>query len=190
MAGGAGSYGRAEADFYATPPEATRALCGWLVAQGLTRPGTVVWEPACGDGAMSRVLEAQGLRVVSTDVRATGYGRVCDFLATAPREDGRCLPIITNPPFCLAEQFIRHAVAVNAPWFALLLKAQYWSAATRLKLHADCPPAAALPLTWRLAFCPERGASPPMDVAWFFWSRETRPFIYQPLRRPAQEPTA
>jgi hypothetical protein len=42
-----------------------------------------IWEPACGDGAMSRELAAAGHTVISTDLVDRGYGeadeppRVC-----------------------------------------------------------------------------------------------------------------
>jgi len=34
-----------------------------------------IWEPACGDGAISRVLEAAGYQVISTDLIDRGYGQ-------------------------------------------------------------------------------------------------------------------
>ncbi len=46
-------------DFYATPPEATPAL---LSVEQFDGP---IWEPACGDGAISRQLIATGHDVVS-----------------------------------------------------------------------------------------------------------------------------
>ena len=43
---------RPETDFYPTPPEATRAL---LDVESFY---DTVWEPACGDGAISKELVA------------------------------------------------------------------------------------------------------------------------------------
>ena len=57
------------ADFYPTPPWATRALLAHETFIGN------VWEPACGDGAMSRVLADAGLRVESSDVNDYGFDR-------------------------------------------------------------------------------------------------------------------
>ena len=62
---------RNAADFYATPPECTIALLNcfeWLFR------GRRIWEPACGDGAISKVLEERNFRVVSTDLHDRGYG--------------------------------------------------------------------------------------------------------------------
>jgi len=41
---------RAAFEFYPTPPEATRALLSVESFEG------DIWEPACGDGAISKVL--------------------------------------------------------------------------------------------------------------------------------------
>jgi hypothetical protein len=44
---------RRELDFYPTPPEVTHSLMGFL---GLSKD-IIIYEPACGDGAMVDVLE-------------------------------------------------------------------------------------------------------------------------------------
>ena len=63
------------ADFHQTPRIATESL---LAVETFTGP---IWEPACGLGAISSVLEEHGHDVVSTDLVERGYGtgRV-DFL--------------------------------------------------------------------------------------------------------------
>jgi hypothetical protein len=67
---------RADHDFYPTPPEAVRALLSVEQFDG------TIWEPACGDGAISRELEAHGHNVVSTDLIDRGYGQSgSDFLS-------------------------------------------------------------------------------------------------------------
>src|SRR5215472_18606376 len=53
---------RARDDFYPTPPEGT-----WALLSAIRFAGTI-WEPACGDGSISRVLEAAGHKVTSTDL--------------------------------------------------------------------------------------------------------------------------
>ena len=82
---------RAAHDFYPTPPEATRALLSVEVFHG------TVWEPACGDGAIAKVLHAEGYDVVSTDLIDRGYGTGnIDFLQ---EKQPRARNIITNPPY-------------------------------------------------------------------------------------------
>lgn len=166
-------------DFYPTPPDATVALLDFL-APFLS--GGRVWEPACGDGAMSRVLEARGFDVVSSDIRHTGYGiGGQDFLTCQPFA---CEAIITNPPFNVSAEFIERATSL-APLSAMLLKSQYWHAVKRLALFEKSPPAWVLPLTWRPDFLNgERGGSPTMECIWVVWLQGVTDTRYFPLRRP------
>ena len=91
--------------------------------------------------------------------------------------------IITNPPFSLAEQFIRKAVA-EAPVVAMLLKATYFHAGSRVALFRECPPTAVLAMAWRPAMCPERGKSPIMDFIWAVWIKGVRGTEYCVLPKP------
>lgn len=186
ISGGNSATGRRQSDFYPTPPEATIALVQFLRLEH----GTVVWEPAFGEGDMGQALGACGLTVYGTDIRA---GQ--DFLVR-DHPDGIDAPfnwIITNPPFSLAEEFIRHAAKIGKP-FAMLLKSQYWHAAKRARLFREIPPSYVLPLTWRPDFLfkehgDKKGASPLMDVMWCVWlTPRTRSAqtVYQPLEKPRE----
>jgi hypothetical protein len=173
---------RKPADFYPTPVDATWSLLPYIARS--VRGGSWVWEPACGDGAMSRVLTRWGYRVHSTDLREdTGFGEGgVDYLTEPPSR--RFSAIITNPPFSAARAFIEKAVT-EAPVVAMLLKSQYWHAAKRQDLFNEYPPAAIHPLTWRPSFLEkERGNSPLMDVMWCVWNRDHwGQTIYQPIDR-------
>lgn len=99
------SPNRAAWDFYPTPPEATKAL---LSVEDFS--GGSVWEPACGDGAIAKVLEDAGLTVAATDLINRGYGQAgFDFL-TGTGVMGK--HIVTNPPYGrgLADAFVRQAL--------------------------------------------------------------------------------
>lgn len=69
-----------------------------------------VWECACGSGALVRVLEAAGIKVIATDVArlCAGEGGI-DFLGTAR---ARARIILTNGPFAKqgSERFFAHAM--------------------------------------------------------------------------------
>lgn len=94
-------------DFYTTPPEATRALLSVETFDGS------IWEPACGDGRISRVLKNGGHTVVSTDLINRGYGIAgIDFLKET---DARATHIVTNPPYGsgLADKFIGKALVLT-----------------------------------------------------------------------------
>ena len=163
MIGGASNqHGRNSADFYATPPECTAVL---LENYGSMFDKGRVWEPACGDGAISKVLEANGLDVVSTDLYDRGYGKGGMNFMTS---DCTCGSIITNPPFNLAAQFIERAAEKEVP-FAMLLKATYWHAAKRNELFNRTRPLAVMAMSWRPAMSPERGKSGTMDFIWTVW---------------------
>ena len=115
---------------------------------------------------MANVLAGYGHDVFASDLRETGYG--CggvDFLET--KRD--CAAIITNPPFNISEDFIRHAIP-QARLVAMVLKSQYWHAKKRAALFGEFPPAYVLPLTWRPDFMGgERGGAPTMEVHWTVW---------------------
>jgi hypothetical protein len=96
-------------DFYQTPPEAVSAL---LKTGELT--SKVIWEPACGAGAISQPLGVAGYHVVSTDKYDQGFGTTgeqWDFLAVGPQLDWTSSAIIvTNPPFKHADAFVLRAL--------------------------------------------------------------------------------
>ncbi len=102
--GGRLSPFRAPYEFYPTPPEATRALLSAETFDG------GIWEPACGKGAISKVLEAAGYDVTSTDLVDHGYGRHgFNFL---DQRLPRAKHIVTNPPYGkgLADAFVSKAL--------------------------------------------------------------------------------
>ena len=81
---------REENDFYPTPEKATQSLLNLQKFEGN------IWECACGDGAMSKVMIKNGYDVYSSDLIDRGYGETgIDFLKTNKVFDN----IVTNPPF-------------------------------------------------------------------------------------------
>lgn len=177
LVGAAGSRKRSPTDFYPTPPDVTAALLDFLALE----KGTTIWEPACGQGHMVRVMEGYGYCTVATDI-SSGI----DFLTEPLRP---CDWIITNPPFSQSEEFVWRCIEHGKP-FALLLKSQYWHARRRLDLIEQYPPTYILPLTWRpdFLFCErdrgEKRAAPLMDVMWCVWQKPVGYSIYRPMRRP------
>lgn len=173
---------RKPADLYPTPVDGTESLIPALKAMKRLNgePIKRIWEPACGDGRLARVLEWHGFEVFSTDIReypGYGYGGL-DFLCDHPKSKwgwdiGEIDAIVTNPPFSLAEEFIRRALAFT-PNVAMLLKQTYWNVGGRSQgLWLDHMPDLELKLTWRLAFlASERGNSPLMDCMWNIWSAD------------------
>jgi len=164
-------------DFYPTPPDVTEVLISFLKKSGMYSKVYKCWEPACGTGEMSAVLEKY------FDVHSTDISKGVDYLRTGP---SGCDILITNPPFNLSEQFIRKAASEDYIVFAMLLKSQYWHAKKRLKLFHKIKPDFILPLTWRPDFYNgERGGSPTMEVCWNIWTKYHRRenTIYLPIGR-------
>lgn len=97
---------RAANDFYATPEEVTELfLLNFRNLPELKK----VWEPACGQGHLSKVLKSYIPNVKSTDLIDRGYGKVLDFLTYKKPFKGS---IITNPPFSHILEFTEHALNI------------------------------------------------------------------------------
>jgi hypothetical protein len=116
-------------EFYATPRSAIDQLLG------LERFVGTVWEPACGDGALSRVLDENGSHVISTDLVDRGFGTPgVDFLMEHRRDFDH---IVTNPPFKLGTEFVRHALRLTPPAgkVCMLMKIGFLEGPTKADLH-------------------------------------------------------
>lgn len=128
---------RAPYEFYPTPPEATRALLSVETFDG------DIWEPACGRGAISQVLEAAGHRVVSTDLVQRDYGAGGIYFL---REiSSRAKHIVTNPPYGrgLGDLFVKHAlhlVRETGGTVAMLLNLASLCHPKRHELWVNSPP--------------------------------------------------
>ena len=175
-------WARKPADLYPTPVDCTYSLIPHIT--DLLPYGSRILEPACADGQISKALEQYGYQVDSFDLRPDvkyGTGGV-DFLSEdndfkiVEKHEGFEVrleydAVWTNPPFVIADQFIRKSLEV-APVVIMLLKAQYWNTANRKKLFRETKPLRELNLTWRPAFLEaERGKSPLMDCMWVVWQR-------------------
>lgn len=104
-------------DLYETPAEATRALM-----RNVPLPKWI-WEPAAGRGAIARELMSAGHRVICTDLvkhdDADEYIESgIDFLME--RRPPSVQAIVTNPPYKLADEFVRHGLSLNLPVIVLL----------------------------------------------------------------------
>lgn len=73
-------FDRAEQDYYATDPKAVELLLE------LENFSPNIWECACGSGELSKVLEAHGHNVRSTDLIDRGFGQGGGRFPRADRE--------------------------------------------------------------------------------------------------------
>jgi hypothetical protein len=153
-------------DFFPTPRWATFALIDCEKFSG------DIWECACGDGAMSRVLEETGCRVSSSDLYDRGFGEIGhDFLTTRRSADN----IVTNPPYNSAEGFVAAGVKRTRRKFALLLRLAFLEGANRANtVFARTPPSRVWVFSERITFYPkgaERAGSGTTAYAWFVWDK-------------------
>lgn len=154
-------------DFFPTPAWATHALIENESFKG------EIWESACGNGAMSKVLETATPRVVSTDLYNRGFGEAGhDFLRPSLRSDN----IITNPPYNAAEGFVQSGVSHAKKKFALLLRLAFLEGANRANtIFAKVPPSRVWVFSERITFYPagavQKGTGT-TAYAWFVWDKD------------------
>lgn len=129
IAGMSTTRDRVENDFYATPIESTKAL---LEVEEIIYPA---WEPACGEGHISKLLT--GGTVFSTDLVNRGYGIVKDFLV----DDGEsgAETIITNPPFNLFQEFAEQSLKLAKKKVILFGKLQALEGKKRATFMQNSP---------------------------------------------------
>lgn len=176
-----GSYEKVEhleretEDFYPTPPEPTRALLHAEIER--LRDFRTIAEPAAGDGAMVREMEALGLDVFASDLVDRGFGAVIKNFYDFTLETFPSYAIVTNPPFneCNSRdgkgRWIWHALeTLQVEYMALLMNWSWPGAGGHERLWAQHPPARVYLMRWKVDFTGQ--GAPPMLNAWFVWDRK------------------
>lgn len=162
---------RQQHDYYATEPKAMELL----LTEESFHP--VVWECACGEGHLSKVLEANGFEVISTDLIYLGFGdpEPLDFLKnTLENFEG---DIITNPPYKYALEFVEQALNSVQPGrkVAMFLKLTFLEGQKRKDFFLHNPPKTIYVSSSRL-MCAMNGefekcSSRAVAYAWFVWEK-------------------
>lgn len=158
-------------DYYATDPKAVEMLLE------LEQFAPVIWEPACGEGHISKVLQAHGYQVISTDLVYRGFGdpEPLDFLKDTLEDfEG---DIITNPPYKYALEFVQKALDSVQPGkkVAMFLKLQFLEGKSRKQFFLHNPPKVVYVSSSRL-ICAMNGEfekypSSAVAYAWFVWEK-------------------
>ncbi len=172
LAGMSTTRKRVENDFYATPPEATKAILDREILEGS------ILEPATGQGHISKLLKEYypHSEIISTDLIDRGYGQGgIDFLTYDYNR--RFDNIITNPPFFLAKEFIERSIELANKKIIMLAKIQLLESEKRRSLFNSYPPKYIYVFSKRIN--PWRNGSPmdekgkpwssTMCFAWFVW---------------------
>lgn len=160
---------REENDYYATPPKAVHML---LALESISDS---VWEPACGEGAISEVLKQSGRSVLSTDLIDRKYqDEVLDFLSCERKFDG---DIVTNPPYKFALQFVEKALSLvrDGDKVVMFLRLQFLEGKKRGEFFKKAPPCTVYVSSNRLQ-CSKNGEFDGGDgdggascFCWFVW---------------------
>jgi hypothetical protein len=160
-------------DLYQSPPEAVYAL---LRAEHIPHN---VWEPACGPGAIAKVLEDCGRDVLRTDLVDYGQGEGLsgiDFLIRGLADDiGRGRAIVTNPPFKNAHEFVERALELS-PFVAMLLRLAFLESEKRRDILDNGRLSRVHVFRNRLPMMHREGwegpkATSATPFAWFIWDR-------------------
>lgn len=128
-------------DYYATDPKALLLLLEQLDNDGI-KLHNKIWECACGEGHLSKVLKQKGYDVVSTDLIDRGFGD--DFFDFLKYESPYKLEldILTNPPYKYAKEFVEKAIDVveKNSYVIMFLKIQFLEGQARKELFKKYPP--------------------------------------------------
>lgn len=161
---------REENDFYATEPKALELL---LERETFNKD---IWECACGDGHLAKVLESHGYNVRATDLVQRNYGRGgYDFLETSTVWQG---DILTNPPYKYAQEFVEKSMEIieDGNRVAMFLKIQFLEGKARRKMFEKYPPKLIYVSSSRL-HCALNGdfekysKSNAVCYAWYIWEK-------------------
>jgi hypothetical protein len=165
-------------DDFPTPPWATRGLIEYVLENRETLAEETCWEPACGAGHMSKVLEEYFLTVRSSDAYDYKYGQIFDFVAM-PSEADSYDWIITNPPFRLAEEFVLRALKGARKGVAILARSVFLESVGRYRaIFRDIPPTKFAQFSERVPMVKgrlDRKASTATGYAWLVWEKTTEP---------------
>ncbi len=136
---------RPKGDFY---PTSEIAITKLLDAEEFTG---LFLEPCCGNGAISKVLQARGHEVISRDLYDWGFGESGKDFITEPIIEVDS--VVTNPPFNLSLEFTARALECTKARqgkVAMLNRIQWLEGVKRTKFFTENPLSKVLVFTRRI----------------------------------------
>ena len=191
--GGVRVSDRAAPDHFPTPPWALRALVTHVFPHvGISVRNLncmTVLEPACGEGYMALALAEFFGDVRSSDLFDYGYAPLRDFLSE-PCDTGAFDFVITNPPFKLAEDFVKEALRVARVGVSMLCRSQFVEGIGRHdRLFSKTPPSLIAQFAERVPIVAGRldpASKTATSYSWFHWecgiTKDTRVVWIPPCR--------
>lgn len=162
-------YERSDSDFYVEPRWSVLALARSIKFEGQ------IYDPACGSGTIPKTFEGLGFTASGSDLKDRGFGLPnINFLRDYAKREN----IITNPPYNLAEDFIKHALVVAEKRIAILARIAFLNGQKRFQLYNQHPPECVVILSKRPSMPPGGRMIMPQggktDFCWIVWNREPR----------------
>lgn len=166
---------REKNDFYATDPNSLEIFLKAIERDDFCLHKEI-WECACGQGHLSKLLENNGYEVYSSDLIKRGYGIPnTNFLETIGHKLKR--DILTNPPYKYAKEFVEHSLEMleEGYYCIMFLKIQFLEGQERRKLFNKYPPKYVYVNSTRQLCYPNGDMSKKMSSAscycWFVWEK-------------------
>jgi len=163
---------RIEKDFYATHPDAIKLLFQKYPHMFSEN----IWEPACGNGHLSKALASMDIAVRSSDITQRDFPcEIIDFLNQNESWRG---DIITNPPYKYALEFVEKSLETvcNGHVVAMFLKLTFLEGKKRRKFFEKYPPKYVLVFSGRMKVARNGdekmfAESSAACYAWFIWEK-------------------
>ncbi len=155
-------------DFYETPTWLTEAIIPYIRPFLPATPR--ILEPAYGDGAITRILEAEfpQAHIVSGDINGGGSLGKNNFLTDPIGLDFDL--ILSNPPFLLAQEFITTALTYRkceSSLVVMLSRLNFLGSKKRASWWRDNP--AHIYVTPKRPSFRADGKTDSIEYAWFVW---------------------
>ena len=166
---------REKNDYYATDPNSLEIFLKKLKEDKIELHNDI-WECACGEGHLSKVLLNKGYNVISNDLIDRGFGLGgIDFLKIKDKNVKK--DILTNPPYKYAKEFVEKGLEIQADGYytIMFLKIQFLEGQSRIKLFKKYPPKYIYVNSSRQACYINGEMSKKMSSAtcycWFIWQK-------------------
>ena len=130
-------YERDEHDWYLDPEFCTEFLMDKVYFEG------PIYDPACGQGNILNVFDSRGYVTTGCDIVDRGWPKMyptADFLRDDRIHMGLIRNIVCNPPYKLAERFIRRSLAVAHGQIAILTRLDFLGSQKRYDLFQGTNP--------------------------------------------------
>lgn len=166
-------------DFYETPTWATEKAVSAMLRDGIINRQDDIYEPCCGAGAITDVLESLGFeKVKASDIQTADYIKGQKGVDVYTIADDACNVVITNPPYdrMTKDNMLAEFLRISRQKVVLLLNIFYLSSRERkemlehshlrhIYIHSD-----------RVTMYPY-GMEKPKNggtkmFAWFVWDKE------------------